>query len=372
MKKLFSLYILFFTMLFSAQTDYSDSWEDFYSYNNVKDFVKVDDVIYALADNAVFTFDVITNEINKLSSVQGLSGETTTSIHYSSNFKRLIIGYENGLIEVVDEDGTITISSDIVSFTQSGEKSINHIKENNNELYLSTPFGVVVYDIEKLEFGDTYFIGNNSSSLEVNQIEIFNGQIYAATDTGIFSADITSNLLIDFNNWNQLFSGRNFSEIALFNNQLYTVEGGILFGLNGSLLNQIRNFYQTILAIKPSSSNLAITLNTSAIVLDSTMNQLYELSTNSDFEFTLNNAFFENNVAYLASKEFGILNTNATEKYTVSLYNILGEQVYLVGNDANQKELLNINLEKLQLSKGTYFVKIASENGSFVQKVVYK
>ena len=46
MKKLFSLYILFFSFLCSAQTDYSDSWEDFYSYNNVKDLVKVDNVIY--------------------------------------------------------------------------------------------------------------------------------------------------------------------------------------------------------------------------------------------------------------------------------------------------------------------------------------
>ena len=166
MKKLFLLCSLFFSFLFSAQTDYSDSWEDLYSYNNVKDIVKVDEVIYALVDNAIFTYDTATEEINKLSSVQGLSGETTSSMHYNKSFQRLFIGYENGLLEVVDNDGTITISSDIVSFNQSGRKSINHIKEFNNKLYLSTPFGIVVYDIEKLEFGDTYFIGNNSSSLK--------------------------------------------------------------------------------------------------------------------------------------------------------------------------------------------------------------
>ena len=135
MKKLLSLYILFFSLLFSAQTDYSDSWEDFYSYNNVKDFVKVDAIIYALADNAVFTYNVTTDEISKLSSVQGLSGETTSSIHYNASYQRLFIGYENGLLEVVDNDGSITISSDIVNFNQSGEKSINHIKELDDKLY---------------------------------------------------------------------------------------------------------------------------------------------------------------------------------------------------------------------------------------------
>ena len=313
MKKLFLLYILFFTLLFSAQTDYSDSWEDFYSYNNVKDFVKVDAIIYALADNAVFTYNTSTEEISKLSSVQGLSGETTSSIHYNASFQRLFIGYENGLLEVVDNDGSITISSDIVSFNQSGEKSINHMKEFDDKLYLSTPFGIVVYDIKKLEFGDTFFIGNNSSSLAVNQIEVFNGLIYAATDTGIFTADITSNLLIDFNNWNEQFSGRNFSQISLFDNQLYVAEGARLYRLNGGGLVEIRNFFQNILAIKSSSSHLSVTLKTSAEVLDSSMNKVFQFSANTEFDFTLNNSYFENDIVFLASKEFGILNSNSSQ-----------------------------------------------------------
>ena len=103
MKKLFFLFLFLIYLPISSQTDYSDSWEDFYSYNNVKDFVKVDNVIYALTDNAVFTFDESTSEIKKYSSIQGLSGETTSSIHYNSTFKRVVIGYQNGLIEVIDE-----------------------------------------------------------------------------------------------------------------------------------------------------------------------------------------------------------------------------------------------------------------------------
>ena len=142
MKHLFVLYGLLFSWVFSAQTDYSDSWEDFYSYNNVKQLVKIDEVIYALAENAVFTYNTTSEEINKLSSVQGLSGDNTKSIYYNESFQRLFIGYENGLLEIVDNDGSITISSDIVNFNQSGRKSINHIKEYNDKLYLSTPFEI--------------------------------------------------------------------------------------------------------------------------------------------------------------------------------------------------------------------------------------
>ena len=307
MKKLFLLCSLFFSFLFSAQTDYSDSWEDLYSYNNVKDIVKVDEVIYALVDNAIFTYDTATEEINKLSSVHGLSGETTSSIYYNKNIQSLFVGYENGLLEVVDNDGNITIYSDIVSFNQSGRKRINHIKEFKNKLYLSTPFGIVVYDIEKLEFGDTYFIGKNSSSLEVYQTEIMDGFIYAATNDGVFKADLTSSLLIDFNNWEQYFSGRNFLQITLFNNELYIVEGKAIYKMNGSDLIEEVKFSQNITAIKSSNTYLSVVFNSFAKILDLELNAVFEVSATSEFEYTLNNIFTENDSVYLATKEYGIL-----------------------------------------------------------------
>jgi hypothetical protein len=313
MKKLFSLYIFLFSIFFSAQTDYSASWEDFYSYNNVKDFVKVDNIIYALADNAVFTYNILSEEITKISSVQGLSGETTTSMHYNETFERLVIGYENGLVEVIDEDNSITISSDIVNFSQAGEKSINHIAEFGNKLYLATPFAIVVYDIDKLEFGDTYFIGSGSSSIKINQIEIFNGQIYAATESGIFFADVTSDLLIDFNNWTQLFTGRYFSQITTFNNQLLLSEASKLYRLAGAILTQVRDFSQDIITLKATSSHLTVALNKTAIILDSGLTEVVQFTTLTDLNFTLNTALFENSTVFLGTKEVGILKTTLSQ-----------------------------------------------------------
>ena len=307
MKKLFLLYFLLFSILFSAQTDYSDSWEDFYSYNNVKDFIKVDAIIYALSDNAVFTYNTDSKEINKISSVQGLSGETTTAIHYSAGNKRLVIGYENGLIEVIEEDGSITISSDIINFSQSGEKSINHISEFNNKLYLSTPFAVVVYDIKKLEFGDTYFIGENSASIKINATTIHNDSLYAATENGIFAAEISSDLLIDSNLWGSYFSGRNFSKIIVFNEDLLVTEGTKLYLFNGMNLVEPISFTQPIVDVKSSSSHVAITLSTAAIMLNLEMEEVFEFSPNSEFNFTLNTSFFEENTVFLGTKETGIL-----------------------------------------------------------------
>ena len=321
MKKIFSLYILLFSLVISAQTDYSASWEDFYSYNNVKDFTKVDTIIYALTDNAIFTYDVLSGQINKISSIQGLSGETTSAIYYNETFKRVVIGYENGLVEVIDDDGSITISSDIVNFNQSGEKSINHISEFNNKLYLSTPFAVVVYDIENLEFGDTYFIGNNSSSVKINETIISNNVIYAATEVGVFKADIfkaddiTSNLLIDFNNWQLLFPG-DFKGITTFENVLYVIENSKLFTFDGNSLTEKVNFNKEIKNIKSTPTNLCISLDKEARIYDSSMNLVQGFTPNLEYDYTLNTAFFEDDMAFLATKEFGILETTTSKPAT--------------------------------------------------------
>ena len=318
MRKLLILCCCLTISFLNAQVDFSSSWEDFFSYNNVKDFVKEGELIYALADNAVFTYNISSGETSKISSVQGLSGETTTSIHFSRSTNRLVIGYETGLVEVIDEDGSITISADIVNFNQSGEKSVNHIFENGGTLYLSTPFAIVEYDINELEFGDTFFIGNNSTDIKVNQITVINDRIYATTQNGIYSADVTSPSLIDFNNWQQAFLGRSYENIQIFNNRIFVTSGSTLYEVvNDSLIN-IRNFSSRINDLKSSETLLTVTLNKEIFALDASMNQVIQHTANSDFDYTLNAGFIDNSKLYLGTQEFGILlsNFSSTSSFT--------------------------------------------------------
>tara|TARA_R110000787_G_scaffold6697_10_gene23311 strand:- start:14133 stop:16463 length:2331 start_codon:yes stop_codon:yes gene_type:complete len=312
MRKTLLLLFIFSTSLLTAQVDFSDSWEDFFSYNNVKDFIKVDNVIYALSDNAIFTYNISTQETQKLSSVQGLSGETTASIHFSRATNRLVIGYDNGLVEVVDSDGSITISADIVSFNQSGEKSVDHIYEYEGKLYLSTAFAVVEYDINELEFGDTFFIGNNSADVKVNEIVVFNGLIYVATKEGIYYADVTNPNLIDFNNWELIQGGDNlFKNIVVFDNKLYTVLNTQLFEIvNTNGLSFVRNFFTIINGLKASSTNLTVTFNNSFVVFDLELREALRGSASAEFDYILNNVFAENNELFLGTQQFGILSTS--------------------------------------------------------------
>jgi len=341
MKRFFCLFLISFTFFSWSQTDFSSNWEDFYSYNNVKDFIKVDSKIYAVTDNAIFIYDVITQEVQKLSSVHGLSGKTTTSIHFNETFQRLVIGYDTGLLEIVDADGKITVSNDIERLTITGEKEIKHIVEYNNKIYLSTPFAIVVYDIENLQFGDTYFIGNNSTTVEINQIAVFNDIIYAATQIGIFTADVNAQNLIDFNNWQQpqgQFIG-DFKTIEVFNNQLFTSKNNEFYKLNSTTDIQLLNFLSdTILNLKASEEYITATTRKSAFIYNISISQEIITTTTVEFDYNLNAAYAENNTVYLGTNEFGILQrsfSNTIEHFEIHPQGPTSNDIFSITADNN-------------------------------------
>jgi len=318
MKKFFFLFSVFLSTFNWSQTDFSANWEDFYSYNNVKDFVKVASKIYAIADNAVFIYDVDSQEIEKLSSIQGLSGEITSSIHYSDTHQKLIIGYQNGLLEIIDAEGKITLANDIQRLSITGEKAIKHITEYNNKLYFSTPFAIVVYDIEKLEYGETYFIGDNSSVININQIAVFNDVIYAVTELGVYTADATSNTLIDFNNWQQPqgnFIG-NFKSAEVFNNQLFVSKDNSFYKVNATNLEIIGAFGNSILQLKASENYITATTQKAAFVYNTALNHQITTNTTPDFDYNLQSAFADENFVYLGTTAFGILQRDLSNANT--------------------------------------------------------
>ena len=311
--KRFCLFLFLISPFFTfSQTDFSEQWEDFYSYNSVKDFLKINNSIYALSDNAVFVYDLNTKETQKLSSVNGFAGETTSAIHYNINNQRLVIGYENGLIEILNTDGSITISADIVNFNQAGEKSINHISEYNNKLYIATPFAIVVYDIEKLEFGDTYFIGTNSTSVRVNQTMVVDNQIYAATENGIYVANINDPNLIDFNKW-QLITTGDYTAVTQFNNAIYAVKSHEIHRINGATVSTVLNFSSPIISLKSTNEHLIVTTIKNAFIYNNSLTQLIQSAPTSSFDYTLNTAITEADKLYLATQEYGILESSFTD-----------------------------------------------------------
>lgn len=210
MKKYTFLLLLIISLQGLAQS-FEDQWKGFFSFVSVIDISQGNDLIYVASENAIFTFDINRTEINTLTTINGLSGESISQIHYSDEYGALFIGYENGLMEVViDGEEDVLKVVDILEkpTIPPDRKRINHFHEEEGFLYISTLYGISVYDISNLEFGDSYFIGDFGTQIEVRQTTILPPYIYAATrEEGIKRALIASEDLINYEEWTSIVDG---------------------------------------------------------------------------------------------------------------------------------------------------------------------
>jgi len=311
--KVFIFFCLLYTSPFFAQ-DFTALWQGHYSYLNIVDVVQGNGKVYAASENAIFVYDTLSLEIKTIDSVNGLSGESISTIHYSQNYELLIIGYESGLMEIHNdsEESVLTVVDILNKPTiPPNNKRINHFNEYNNLVYIATDYGVSVYDLERLEFGDTYFIGNGGSQIIVTQTAVFGDYIYASckSESGIRRALTGSDNLINFQEWIQLIGG-NFVGIETINDDLYTTrQNNKIYRLNGSSLSELFTYPSLPLDIKASEDKLVITIRNQVFVYDSSFNLLYSIPASNQFNTLFTSATVTSEALYIGTEDFGVLRT---------------------------------------------------------------
>jgi hypothetical protein len=197
-------------------------------------------------------------------------------------------------------------------------KKINHFNEYEGLVYISTDYGISVYDLERLEFGDTYFMGNGGSQIIVNQTTIFDGNIYAACSSGnaIKKANLTNPNLVDYLQW-QTISVGNFITIQSVNDKLYTVRlNRVAYEMIDDALIQLNTYADLPLDTKVVDEYLIITSRYDVFIYDSDYNLLLNITTNDEYDTLFSSATLVNNNIYIGTSSFGVLKTtfeNPTE-----------------------------------------------------------
>jgi hypothetical protein len=200
-----NIFILF--LILSVKITFSQipvgTWRTHYSYNNVISVCDADDKIFAANEIDIFSYTKNDETIEKLNKVNGLSDAGISKINYNKSTKTLLIAYSNSNIDILRND-TIFNFSEIKRKQISGSKAINSIKFVGDSVYLSCDFGIVIFDTRKLEFADTYIIGENSEMIGINGVSFNNSFIFAATNEGLYKADKYSINLSDYRNWTKI------------------------------------------------------------------------------------------------------------------------------------------------------------------------
>ncbi|MEZ4794923.1 MAG: two-component regulator propeller domain-containing protein [Flavobacteriaceae bacterium] len=208
----------------SFSQNYEDQWKGFFSYVSVKSISQGNDKIFVGAENAVFILDRTTQEIKTLTTINGLSGEFISTIYYSELYGALFIGYENGLIDVVidGEDDVLKVVDIFEKPTiPPTTKRINHFNEYEGVLYIATQYGISVYDIANLEFGDTYFIGDLGAQINITETTVLAPYLYASSSQeGIKRALVDNENLINYEEWEPV-AGGNVQHIQALGDEIY-------------------------------------------------------------------------------------------------------------------------------------------------------
>ncbi len=310
-KRILLIIVISFSFVVNSQ-DFSTLWEGYFSYFNIVDVTRSNEKIYAAAENAIFSYDVNTNEIQTITTIDGLSGDNISTIEYSNEFDLLLIGYETGLIEVYFEtdEGILSVVDILEKETISPAiKGINHFNEHEGLVYISTDFGISVYDLERLEFGDTFFLGNGGSQIIVEQTTVFNDAIYAAckSGNGIKKGLLSNQNLIDFQQWTTIVGG-NFVSIETVNDKLFSVRQNRDFHeIISDNLFLITSFSSLPNDTTVTEENLIVTLNNIVFIYDSNANLVASIPVNDDMDIEFISSVTFNNNIYIGTIGYGVL-----------------------------------------------------------------
>lgn len=200
MKFFLSLTFSFTVLLSSAQVG-PYVWQDHTSFNTCYSLCKLGGYIYASNYNGIAKIDFNEFSIERKNKINGLSDVGIKLLRTNPSLNKIMIVYDNANIDILDENGNIKNYPDLKLKSINGKKSINEVCFKNQLAYLSCGFGIVVFDMEKLEVKDTYVIGPSGNYLEVFQTALNDSIIFAATPTGLYKSNYKTKILNNYNNW---------------------------------------------------------------------------------------------------------------------------------------------------------------------------
>ncbi|MCU0328287.1 MAG: hypothetical protein MUE53_04785 [Chitinophagales bacterium] len=329
-------YSIIFVSIFSfdilqAQviTRLQGNWTYYFKPFSYQDIILSKNNLIINGNRKLLIYDLESNEVKQIDATNDLKDFALDKIYLNPKNNRLYIFYANSIIDIMDVNNFEVKSSnfDINLKIQQESKKINHVFLFQNNLILSTDFGVLIYNYEQNIIEDTYVVGKNGLKLKINAAYRNQDFYFLASDSGICSAKANEGLnLQDFRNWQKTLTNFSFLHIDAYENDVYAFTDSLIFQFQNNQWNQIYRFENATLR-KVSNINGKIygildSLDTSG---NFKKNVIIEWNGN-DLEVSYNP---ENRINEFVQFENGIITSGST----IDLYKDTKRNVLLVENN---------------------------------------
>jgi len=318
MKKSIYIAVFFLTQLLFAQQN-NQLWKGYFSYNEIVDVESATGKVFAATQNGIFSKIIASSDLTIYNSVTGFKPESITSIHHSDAFNKTIAGNSNGLLLIINGDGSVTTKVDVIEDVPvpPNKKKINDFYEHNGRLYIATDYGISVLDLATSEFIITYFIGTSGEETQVLQTTVLGDEIYAVTrDYGIRKGNLTNPNLFDFSQW-QSFDTGFWSGIITVDNQLVAMSSNArTYRYNGTIFQEILNHIQPGLKLKTNGTEVIVTTQNNVYVLSQTFSQLAHVTNIPDYSANFTAATVVDDIIFLGTEKNGLFSATLSNPTT--------------------------------------------------------
>ena len=210
------------------------NWKLHFSYTNPQEIAATPSAIFAVGNGSLFSVNRADESIAYWNKSTGLSGTSVTHIAYDEKAGKLIIAYDNGQIDLLDDNGAVTSMADISMKAGSMAVTVNAICPGTKFCYLAMPFGIIALNLSRAEVSDTYYIGDDAAAIEVHQLVELDDSLYAFSFDKLYQASLQDNL-VDFSFWkSETIPFEQVTQATTVNHRLYVLAHDSLYRREGS------------------------------------------------------------------------------------------------------------------------------------------
>ena len=280
-------------------------WKLHLSYVNPTEVVAAPYAIYAMANGSLFAYDRADGALRYWSKANGLSGTNIAHIAYDKRADVLVIGYTDGRIDLLRQDGEVIQIPDLSLKAGSIALTIHSITPGSHHTYLSMPFGIVALNTHKHEISDTYYIGANAASVEIQQVVEMGDTLYAFSFDTLYKAPLNGNL-VDYTYWqSEVLPCEKIQAATAYQDKLYTLQHDSLYVRNGSTWTLVRP--EAINWIHASESQLLLCTENHKLYR---LTDDYQLSGLCD-RYYIHDAVYSQGEYWLGEMNWGLIRLNA-------------------------------------------------------------
>lgn len=175
--------------LYAAADIAPGSWRVIPSFGTpAQQVVVAGDNIYYAAGGSLFLYNAAEETNTALTRSTGLSGKTLTTITLFDDDKTIAAGYEDGAIDIIYPDGSITNLRDITEASIE-ECAINALAQSGDYLVAATDFGLVKFTLSDSRV-ESYGIYDE----QLTSVAIVDGYIFTTNSASLYRTPLTTPL----------------------------------------------------------------------------------------------------------------------------------------------------------------------------------